>query len=122
MTTANDATIVRLTSKITKFRDERDWKQFHSLKNLIASLSIESAEMTALLQWKSDCEADELLDDAEFREKLSDEVADVLIYLLLIAEKARIDPIDAAYKKIARNEQRYPVEKSRGNSKKYNEI
>ena len=108
-----------LTRQLTAFRDARDWKQFHGLKNLIVSLNLESAELLELTQWLSDTDVEEKLQDDAFRARLSDEVADVFLYLLLICARADIDVVAAAEAKIARNEERYPVEKSKGNAKKY---
>ncbi len=80
-----------ITRMALEFRDKRDWKQFHSLKNLGISLSIESAELLELLQWKNDNEIDSLIMNDEFKEKLGFECADIFIYLLLISEKVGID-------------------------------
>lgn len=114
--------IYNLIDEIVAFRDARDWSQFHTLKNLAASLSIEAAELLELTQWKSEEELELALRDEDFCSKLSDETADVLIYVLLICKKAGIDPLDAARQKLVRNEKRYPLDKSRGSSKKYTEI
>lgn len=104
---------------LIRFRDDRNWKQFHSLKNLIISLNLESAEVLELTQWKSDEELASLTSDATFQEALGDECADVFLYLLLICEEAGIDLLDAAEKKIGKNEVRYPVSESYGSAKKY---
>lgn len=111
-----------LTARLTAFRDARDWRQFHSLKNLILSLSLESAELLELTQWKSDEAVEQMTADAGSRERLAEECADVLLYLLLIAERAGLDLAQAAEDKIARNEAKYPVEKARGNARKYTEL
>ncbi|GBE44376.1 MAG TPA: nucleotide pyrophosphohydrolase [Rhizobiales bacterium] len=111
-----------LTKRLTGFRDERDWKQFHSLKNLILSLSLESAELLELTQWKSDEEIEQEISDPAFRERLGEECADILLYLLLIAERADIDLARAGAGKITLNEAKYPVEKARGNARKYTDL
>ena len=108
-----------LTGRLIAFRDARDWRKFHSLKNLILSLNLEAAELLELTQWKDDAEVDAALSDPEFRARLAEECADVLLYLLLICERAGIDPIQAALEKIEINEAKYPVEKARGNARKY---
>jgi NTP pyrophosphatase (non-canonical NTP hydrolase) len=111
-----------LTERLIAFRDARDWRQFHGLKDLLLSLNLEAAEMLELAQWKRDDDVEALIGDPVFTEKLADESADVFIYLLLIAERAGIDLIDAAERKMAKNEAKYPVEKARGNAKKYTEL
>ncbi len=112
-------TLAKLTERLVAFRDERDWAQFQGLKNLIVSLNLESAELLELTQWQDDASVEKLIGDPEFSENLKEETADVLLYLLLICERAGIDLAAAAAKKIDINAQKYPVEKSRGNSKKY---
>lgn len=111
-----------LTEALLKFRDERNWAQFHTLRNLIVSLNLEAAELLELTQWKSDEEMAGLPADPALREALGDECADVLLYLLLIAERAGIDLEAAARQKLAKNALKYPVEKSYGSSRKYTEL
>ncbi len=114
--------LTRLTERLIAFRDERNWRQFHSLKNLLVSLNLEAGEILELTQWKSDEELEDLLGDSAFRERLTEETADIFLYLLMICERADIDLIQAASDKIDRNAEKYPVEKSHGNSKKYTEL
>ena len=114
--------LAALTDALLKFRDERDWAQFHTLRNLIVSLNLEAAELLELTQWKSDDEMAALADSASAREALRDECADVLLYLLLIADKAGIDLIDAARRKLEKNAEKYPVAKSYGSRKKYTQL
>lgn len=97
-------TLNQLTERLTTFRDARDWRQFHSLKNLILSLSLEAAELLELAQWKRDEELEEALGDPAFRTRLGEECADVFVYLLLIAERAGIDLPAATARKIDLNE------------------
>ncbi len=111
-----------LTKRLIDFRDERDWRQFQTLKNLIVSLNLEATEMLELTQWKNDEETEIALADEKFIEKLEEETADVLLYLLMISERAGIDLIGAASRKIDLNGEKYPVEKAHGNSRKYNEL
>ena len=103
--------------KILKFQKERDWKQFHSPKNLALSLSIEAAEILEIFQWTKD---NNLPKDK--KEKLSEELADVYYYLLLLSHEAGIDLEKAFKSKMEINERKYPVDKAKGNSKKYNEL
>jgi len=111
-----------LTQALLRFRDERDWAQFHTLRNLIVSLNLEAAELLELTQWKSDAEMAALAQDEAALEALRDECADVLLYLLLIADQAGIDLEAAARAKLAKNAAKYPVDKSYGSSRKYTEL
>lgn len=111
-----------LTAAILEFRDARDWRQFHSLRNLITSLNLEAAELLELTQWKTDVEVEALPADAVSHEALRDECADILLYLLLIADKAGIDLAAAAHAKLVKNAEKYPVEKSFGSRAKYTEL
>ncbi len=111
-----------LTAAVLEFRDARDWRQFHSLRNLITSLNLEAAELLELTQWKSDAEVEALPADPAIREALHDECADILLYLLLIAETAGIDLAAATRAKLAKNAQKYPVDKARGSRAKYTEL
>lgn len=111
-----------LTSALLAFRDERDWQQFHSLRNLITSLNLEAAELLELTQWQSDAEIEALMTDPGKAEALRDECADVLMYLILIAERAGIDLLDAGLAKLAKNAQKYPVAQARGSRAKYNTL
>lgn len=111
-----------LTAALLEFRDVRDWRQFHSLRNLIVSLNLEAAELLELTQWKSDAEIDVLPAEAKSAEALRDECADILLYLLLIADVAGIDLVAAARTKLLKNGEKYPVEKARGSRAKYTEL
>lgn len=111
-----------LTTALLAFREARDWQQFHSLRNLITSLNLEAAELLELTQWKSDAEIDALPAEPRTAEALRDECADILLYLLLIADKAGIDLAEAARAKLLKNEAKYPVEKARGSRAKYDEL
>lgn len=111
-----------LTAKLLAFRDARDWRQFHTLRNLITSLNLEAGELLELTQWRSDGEVEALPADPASHEALRDECADVLLYLLLIADKAGIDLIAAAEAKLAKNEAKYPVAKAYGSRAKYTEL
>ena len=111
-----------LTEAIRKFRDDRNWAQFHSLRNLIVSLNLEAAELLELTQWKNDADMAALQEDPGACEALRDECADVLLYLLLIADKAGINLEDAARRKLEKNAAKYPIEKSYGSSRKYTRL
>ncbi|HMW55752.1 MAG TPA: nucleotide pyrophosphohydrolase [Accumulibacter sp.] len=110
-----------LTAAILEFRDQRNWAQFHSLRNLIVSLNLEASELLELTQWKSDAEMAAIADSASAQEALRDECADVLIYLLLIAENAGIDLEEAVSAKLVKNAIKYPVARSYGSNRKHSE-
>jgi NTP pyrophosphatase (non-canonical NTP hydrolase) len=115
-------TLEALTERLIAFRDARDWRRFHSLKDLIVSLNLEAAEALELTQWQGEASIEEAAQDPGFRARLAEECADVIIYLLLIAERAGFDLRSATAAKIDKNEAKYPVEKSRGNARKYTEL
>lgn len=106
--------IENITSEIIKFRDERDWEQFHNGKDLALALAIEVAELNQLFLWKKPEEVNV--------EKLKDELADVLNYSFLLAHKYGFNIEEIILNKITKNAAKYPIEKSRGNAKKYNEL
>ena len=108
--------------RLVAFRDARDWRQFHSLKDLILSLNLEAAELLELTQWKSEAQFDQEAAGEGMRARLAEECADVFLYLLMIAERTGIDLPTAAADKIARNEAKYPVDKSFGNARKYSAL
>ena len=103
-----------------EFREARDWKQFHNPKNLAESVVIESSELLEVFQWIDSSSSEEYA--IENRDKIADEVADILIYLIYLCDDLGIDLDEVIAKKLQKNEERYPQEKSKGNSKKYNEL
>jgi len=107
--------IKEIIKELVKFRDERNWKQFHDSKNLALALFIEAAELNELFLWSKNPE--------EFdREKLKEELADVLAYAFLLAEKHNLDIKRIMLDKIEKNALKYPVEKAKGTSKKYTDL
>jgi len=115
----DQTSIADLSALVTRFRDDRNWSQFHTLRNLIVSLNLEAGELLELTQWKPDPEIDALPSDVALRVALEDECADVLAYLLLIADRAGIDLAHALRAKMDKNAQKYPVDASYGSSRKY---
>ena len=112
---SDKATIIEeLKTLIESFIDERDWKQFHSPKNLSMSISIEAAELMELFQWLSLDEAKEVMKEGELREHAIDEIADVMIYALAFCQRNNIDVSYAIKQKIEKNMKKYPVEKFKG--------
>lgn len=106
--------------KLRKFAKDRDWDQFHSPKNLSMALSSEVGELLDLLQWKSEKNSElDKLSEKEL-EYIQEELADIFLYLIRIADKLDVDLIEVAEKKIIKNGIKYPVEISKGNSTKYN--
>jgi NTP pyrophosphatase (non-canonical NTP hydrolase) len=108
-----------LRSRLETFARERDWEQFHSPKNLSMALSVEVAEIAEHFQWLTEEQSREL--DAAKRAEVEQELADVLIYLVRLADQLGIDLLEAARRKLAVNEAKYPADKVRGSSRKYSE-
>lgn len=107
----------KLLDSLLEFREKRDWAQFHTPKNLAISISLEAAELLEHFQWVPDGQDV----PSEKLELLSDEIADIFIYTLLISHKLNIDPIKAAEIKIKKNQSKYPAELVKGKSAKYTE-
>lgn len=109
-----------ITQRILRFREERDWLQFHNPKDLALSLILEASEVIELTQWK---DGETLVSHLKERRKdLADELSDVLYWLLLLAHEFDIDLVEAFEQKMKKNEAKYPVEKARGRSEKYTEL
>lgn len=109
-----------LRDALRAFTAARDWDPFHSPKNLAMALSVEAAELLEVFQWIT--EADSRTLEPAAKAAASDEIADVLLYLILLSDALGVDPLAAAERKIVANAQKYPVEKARGTSKKYDEL
>ena len=107
-----------IKSKIKKFSDERNWDQFHTPKNLAMALSVEASELLEIFQWLNQ-EESKNLNDKE-KESVKEELADIFIYLIRIADKLDIDLEEAIKHKMKINAKKYPVELSKGNAVKYN--
>lgn len=110
----------QLRDQLRTFAAEREWDQFHSPKNLAMALSVEASELLEHFQWKSETESANLT--REERQAVAHEAADVLLYLIRIADKLGIDLIEAAQGKMVLNAEKYPVEKARGSNRKYDEL
>ncbi|MEP7181144.1 MAG: nucleotide pyrophosphohydrolase [Betaproteobacteria bacterium] len=111
--------LVRLRDRLRRFAAERDWDQFHSPKNLAMALIAEAAELVEHFQWLSEPQSAAL--PPEKRAQVADEIADVLMYVVRIADKLDIDLVAAAAAKMDRNEAKYPAAKVRGSARKYTE-
>lgn len=102
--------------RVNKFRDDRNWRQFHNEKDLAISISLEASELLEIFQWKT---PEEGIKDFEH---LKEELADVLIYSYMLADNLNLDIDDIIAEKLVKNNLKYPVEKSKDKKKKYNEI
>ena len=107
MSAQNPHGLSQLRDALRQFAAARDWDQFHSPKNLAAALSVEAAELLEIFQWLTE---------------VRDEMADVLNYLVRLADKLDVNLLEAARDKVKRNAEKYPVEKSRGHARKYSEL
>ena len=103
--------------ELIKFRDDRDWEQFHDSKNLAVAISIEASELNELFLWKTPEQSDKVEID-----RIKEELADILSFSFLLAEKHGLDPFDIVSEKIKRNGEKYPVEKAKGKSDKYDQL
>ena len=103
-----------IIERLKKFRDEREWSQFHNAKDLSLALSIEANELLKAFLWKSADQAD--------IEKVKEELADVFAYAFLLADSYGLDVKEIIFDKIKKNAEKYPIERSKGNAKKYNDL
>ena len=117
----NERRIHELKEKIKEFCDARDWDQFHNAKELAIALSIEASELLEIFRWKTHEETDALFKDEKKKEEIEDELADILYFLVRIAQRYDLDLSEALDRKMEKNNNKYPVEKARGSHKKYNE-
>lgn len=113
-------TLQEITHRIVSFRDARDWKQFHGLKDIALSMMLEAGEVGEIFQFKKDSEVAEKLDD--LKERIGEELSDVLYWTLLMAHDSGVNLEEAFERKMARNEAKYPLDKARGNNRKYTEL
>ncbi|WP_022867973.1 nucleotide pyrophosphohydrolase [Schaalia vaccimaxillae] len=106
-----------LIDQVNTFRDEREWRQFHTPKDLALSISVESAELLELFQWRSD---QEVVDTR--MAGLREEIADVLIYTLMLTDDLGLDPAQIIREKLEINARKYPVDRAKGSSAKYSDL
>ena len=118
----NSANIQEIKEKIKAFIKERDWEQYHHPKELAISLSLEAAELLELFQWKEKQDLEDLKKDKELMIKLKEELADIMIYAIDIANYTDIDISESIIKKLKKNSEKYPIEKAKGNNKKYTDL
>jgi dCTP diphosphatase len=115
-----DTNLKKLTERIVKFRDARDWKQFHNPKDVSLSLVLEAGEVMEHFQWKNNEEMEKYVLDHKL--EIGEELADVLYWVLLMSHDLDINILEALGEKISVNERKYPIEKAKGNAKKYTEF
>ena len=120
MRTEINGDLSSVIKEIIKFRDDRDWLQFHDPKNLSEAISIEAAELQEIFLWKSTEESKNL--SADQINKVENEVADIFIFMTYLCNYFGINILEAVQNKLQLNEMKYPVEKSKGSNKKYNEL
>ena len=109
-----------LRDDLRKFSAARDWEQFHSPKNLAMALAAEAGELLEVFQWLTEEQSRNL--EPKAMAAVSEEIADVLLYLVRLGDQLGIDPVAAAQRKLAENERKYPADKARGNARKYTEL
>ena len=112
----------KMTADVQKFCEERDWDQFHTFKDVAIGLVTESAELLDLFRFKSEEQCRAIMKDDSKREEVSDELADILFFILRFAQRGGIDLNQALASKLEKNRAKYPVEKARGSNKKYDEF
>jgi NTP pyrophosphatase (non-canonical NTP hydrolase) len=115
-------TLASLKRQVIAFRDERAWRPFHTPKNLAMALAIETGELQELFLWKEGAEILDLLQSDPFNTRVREELADIMIFLLYLAEAAGVDLSEAVKAKLVKNQAKYPVSKSFGSNKKYDEL
>ena len=111
-----------LQLRLRKFASEREWEQFHSPKNLAMALSVEAAELLEIFQWLTAEESESVANNQDIKPKAEQEIADIILYLLRIADLLQIDIADACENKLRLNAEKYPIDLARGNAKKYTEL
>ena len=112
--------VEKIQKMLNDFAKKRDWEKFHSLKNLAISINIESSELLEIFQWEKNTSINQKIKKKKFKDRVSDEVADVLLYLLRFSEIANLDLEKICIKKIKKNAKKYPIKLSKGKSEKYN--
>jgi NTP pyrophosphatase (non-canonical NTP hydrolase) len=117
--TPKTPSLASLRLALRRFADVREWQQFHTPKNLAMALCVETAELLEHFQWLTAAQSARL--GARRKRAVADEIADVLIYLTRLADVLEIDPLSAAQRKMRHNARKYPVARSRGNARKYND-
>ena len=116
------STVSTLKREVSRFRDDRDWLKFHNPKDLSIALSIESSELQELFLWKDIEQVRKMRENKKQLQRIKEEMADVGIYLLSLADVLGVDLSDAVEEKLVKNSKKYPIAKSKGSNKKYDEL
>ena len=111
-----------IQTRLREFACERDWEQFHSPKNLSMAIASEAGELLELFQWLSVPESRQIMDDPKKAAAVREEIADVLIYLIRLADILKIDLLQVADQKIESNARKYPISAAKGTARKYNDL
>lgn len=114
--------VEKINEEVESFIKERDWDQFHSIKNLAMALSVETSELVEIFQWLKESESNNIANDLDMKIKVEEEIADIFVYLMRIAIKSDVDIEEAVLKKLKKNAKKYPVDKAKGSAKKYTEL
>jgi NTP pyrophosphatase (non-canonical NTP hydrolase) len=114
-------TIEQLKKEVQQFSERRDWDQYHNAKELAIGLSTEAGELLDMFRFKTYSQVDELFQDPDRREMIEDEMADIFFFLLRLAQRYQLDLSGGFLRKMAKNEEKYPVEMVRGRNEKYSE-
>jgi len=118
----HETNIQELKEQVKKFCEDRDWDQFHSAKELAIGIITESSELLEHFRFKSEEEINDMFENEEKKQKISEEMADVLYFLVRLSQKHNVDLTTELTKKIKKNEERYPIDKAKGSNKKYTEL
>jgi dCTP diphosphatase len=116
------ATLAEIVAAVGRFRDDRDWAQFHKPKDLAAAIAIEAGELQERFLWKTDAELDRDLADAAKKAGVAEEIADVVMFAMLLSDRLGIDLAEAIAAKLVANGKKYPVKLARGSARKYTEL
>jgi NTP pyrophosphatase (non-canonical NTP hydrolase) len=118
----SETNLQELKDRIKKFCEDRDWGQYHNPKDLSIGIITEASELLEHFRFKSEDQSSAFLDDEIKKKEISEELADILFFVMRLSQKYRIDLSDSLEEKLKKNEERYPVEKSKGSNKKYTEL
>ncbi|MEM3772036.1 MAG: nucleotide pyrophosphohydrolase [Candidatus Micrarchaeia archaeon] len=119
--TDKTATVKELKDKVQKFCEDRDWDQFHNAKDLAIGISTEASELLDLFRFKSQDDIDKMMQDPTKRERIGEELADVIYFTFRFAQRFNFDISEELDKKLRKNNEKYPIEKAKGSNKKYDE-
>jgi NTP pyrophosphatase (non-canonical NTP hydrolase) len=114
--------VEKINTVVSNFIIERDWDQFHSIKNLSMALSVEVSELVEIFQWLKESDSNEVPNNPKLKKKVEEEIADIFIYLMRVAIKSDINIEEAVLRKMQKNSEKYPVEKAKGSAKKYSDL